>query len=340
MSAMTPPVPPGVRAAASQWAVRLAQGPLDARTRRRLDRWLAADPTHGPALADAEMAWALAGELRELALFAAPVPRVSRGLAGRRLGAWLGAGWSVRRLAPALAGCLLALMLGGAFLLGGDGWRALGADYRTAAGEIRPLRLADGSQVLLGSDSALDLDYGPKERRVRLLRGEAVFTPAPRQGAEQRPFVVEAAAGQTTALGTRFVVQRESAEQAWVGVLAHRTEVAMLQAPRSGERRLALEAGQAARYSPESGVVASQMDPQALADWAQGSLVFDQAPLARVVRRLDDFWPGRLVLLGRRDDAAPVTALVHLDNLEQALRALCTQFRLKRLSLPGMTLLY
>jgi len=325
-----------MREQASAWAMRLGMQPLDTRGQRQLERWLAADPRHAAALADAEMVWALAGECRGLPLFAQPVPRASRGTwfgrlrgAGARLGAW--------RLAS-LAACLVLVVVW--FGSGSEAAAPWLADYRTATGEIRPLALPDGSQVLLGSDSALDLYYGRDERRLRLVRGEAVFAPAPRGADEPRAFVVEAAGGRATALGTRFVVHREAADRAWVGVLEHSVAVALDRPPQRGVARLTLQAGNGAEYSAGQGIVATAADPQQAADWADGYLVFRGQPLDQVLRRLADFRPGLLMLLNRQAAGQPVHALFHLDNLDGAIATLCAQMQLQALRLPGMTVLY
>ncbi|MFO6380697.1 FecR family protein, partial [Pseudomonas aeruginosa] len=93
------------------------------------------------------------------------------------------------------------------------------ADHATGKGEVRILRLVDGSEVELDAQSAIDVAYDSRERRVRLLEGSAIFRAAPRAGRETRPFVVESAGGSTRALGTRFLVSRNDDGSVQVGVL-------------------------------------------------------------------------------------------------------------------------
>ncbi|MFX9169461.1 FecR domain-containing protein, partial [Acinetobacter baumannii] len=54
----------------------------------------------------------------------------------------------------------------------------LRADHATGVGERRDLALADGSHVLLNTDSALSVDYTADRRGVALQRGEAFFAVA------------------------------------------------------------------------------------------------------------------------------------------------------------------
>ena len=232
-----------------------------------------------------------------------------------------------------VAGVLLVVMLAAN---SHDTLAPLMADYRTGSGEVRTLTLADGSQVLLGSRSALDVDYDGHERRVRLIQGEALFSPAPRQGEEKRAFVVEASGGRTQALGTRFVVQRQDSDNAWVGVLQHSVNVS-LQQPQS---ELTLSEGQSARYQRGQGIVALNDDPTQRADWAQGVLIFRNVPLDQVLQRFSDFRPGVLKLVASEQAHTPVSGLFHLDNLDAAIRTLAAERQLQVAQLAGVTVLY
>ncbi|MHA7123737.1 FecR family protein [Achromobacter xylosoxidans] len=327
-----------LRRQASQWALRLAAGALAPAEQRRLDRWLARDARHGPALADAERVWALAGECRGLPLFAQPVPRPRRSHWRACAASW----WRSEPMAPwrrAVVMAGVALVVAGA-AGAPDAVAPWLADYRSAVGEIRSFDLPDGSHVLLGSNSALDVEYDATTRRVRLLRGEAVFAPAPTGADEPRSFVVATAGGSMTALGTRYAVRRRDAGHGWIGVLQHRVEVALDRAPGSGVPNATLLTGESATYSHAGGIVRSQIEPARGAAWAEGYLVFDGEPLDIALQRIGEFRPGQLVLANRGAARRPVHALFHLDNLDGALATLCTEMHLKLMRLPGLTLLY
>lgn len=327
-----------LRRQASQWALRLAAGALAPAEQRRLDRWLARDARHGPALADAERVWALAGECRGLPLFAQPVPRPRRSHWRACAASW----WRSEPMAPwrrAVVMAGVALVVAGA-AGAPDAVAPWLADYRSAVGEIRSFDLPDGSHVLLGSNSALDVEYDATTRRVRLLRGEAVFAPAPTGADEPRSFVVATAGGSMTALGTRYAVRRRDAGHGWIGVLQHRVEVALDRAPGSGVPNATLLTGESATYSHAGGIVRSQIEPARGAAWAEGYLVFDGEPLDIALQRIGEFRPGQLVLANRGAARRPVHALFHLDNLDGALATLCAEMHLKLMRLPGLTLLY
>lgn len=69
-------------------------------------------------------------------------------------------------------------------------WREWTADYRTAAGERRDVRLPDASRVLLNTASAVDVDFGSGARRLVLHEGEILVETALDVAQPPRPFVV------------------------------------------------------------------------------------------------------------------------------------------------------
>ena len=75
--------------------------------------------------------------------------------------------------------------------------------YATAVGQQQPTTLADGSVVLLNTNSQIKVDYNNEYRNIRLLQGEAHFTVAK---SAARPFRVYAGNGRVQAVGTAFSV--------------------------------------------------------------------------------------------------------------------------------------
>ncbi|WP_347902150.1 FecR family protein [Pseudomonas purpurea] len=325
--------------AAADWAVRLHAGPLSAAEQAELQRWQAADSRHGDALRFAEQTWAALGDLRHDADFnrapaphrqppaAAPMPTRST----RRRRPW--------RVAASAAVLLLALSVGG--WRGPEALLHLQADYVTAKGEVRTVHLADGSTVELDSASAIRLDFNGTQRRVRLLSGTACFDVAPMGPKETRPFVVDSAGGQTRALGTRFVVGREDAEHAWVGVLQHSVALTLQTPPAQGSAERVLQEGQSARYSPTAGVRALEgFDLQRATSWRRGVLIFDRLPLATVIEQLNRYRPGRVLLSSPELGTREVSGVFRLDMLDAALQTLTRELQVQRFDLAGVSLIY
>ena len=74
--------------------------------------------------------------------------------------------------------------------------------HASAVGEIRTDTLEDGTEITLNTDTQLQVSYSDTERRVALIRGQALFAVA----SEPRPFTVTAAGSETRAHGTLFEI--------------------------------------------------------------------------------------------------------------------------------------
>lgn len=322
---------------AAEWAVRLHAGDLDAVAQAQLDEWLAADARHSPALQFAEQTWAAMGALALDPEIAQPAPRRQRVEASRpsvvsrrrRTLRWVG------------RAAVLSLVLAVGWLSGPTVLINMQADYRTGAGEIRTVQLDDGSSVELDASSAIRIDYDTYERRISLLAGSAVFDVAPMGEAEVRPFVVQSAGGQTKALGTQFVVGRQSSDQAWVGVLQHSVAVSLKKPPLHGPARKILQEGQSARYSTLNGVEPlPDFDLSAATSWRRGVLVFDRQPLARVIEQLNRYRSGQIVLANSALAQRQVSGVFRLEMLDNALQTLTQELQVKHLELAGVSLIY
>ena len=194
------------------------------------------------------------------------------------------------------------------------------ADFRTAVGEIRTVHLPDGSTLSLNTDSMVALDFDEHRRNLRLLTGEAVFEVTP----NPRPFVVSAGSGKIRALGTRFVV-RYTDDQARVSVLEHAVEIRS-----ENHAPVQLNAGYRLAYG-EHGLLDI---PQALPDsepdaWRQGKLKFDGRPLLEVLRELDRYLPGKLLLANDRLANHQVSGIFEIEKLDRAVPVIAKSLNLQ-----------
>lgn len=319
---------------AADWAVRLHAGALSVDEQAQLQAWLQADERHAKALRYAEQTWAALGTL---ALDTPTAPHRSRPQGARPAPA------TRRRRGPRWVklAVVLSLLVAVGWLRGPSWLVQMEADYQTRAGEVRSLALSDGSVVELDASSAIRVDYDTDERRVSVLKGSAVFAVAPMGGAESRPFVVQSAGGRTRALGTRFVVGRESRDQAWVGVLEHSVAVSLQNPPVEGTSPRTLETGESARYSQKNGVQPLPgFDLNAATSWRRGVLVFDQQPLAHVIEQLNRYRPGQIILANPSLAERQVSGVFRLDMLDSALPTLSRELQLQRVEVAGVSLIY
>ncbi|MCY1390507.1 fec operon regulator FecR [compost metagenome] len=160
-----------------------------------------------------------------------------------------------------------------------QGWMA---DYASAVGECRDLKLADGTRVFLNTDSAIDVRFESDQRLILLRRGEILIETAPDNRVPSRPLRVGTTEGRMEALGTRFTV-RENAGRTYLAVL----EGAVRVEPRYGTnvQPLVVQAGQKTNFDTHSTLNVSSVD-KTITAWTQGMLLVDNMRLADFVGEL------------------------------------------------------
>jgi transmembrane sensor len=205
----------------------------------------------------------------------------------------------------AVAG-LLCLGLGGVSF----GWREVEAGRFTP----RTVSLADGSRIDLDANALIRLPLAPWRHEARLIRGEAVFDIV---HDDSRPFVVQVGKATLTDLGTRFLVQPLSSDQALVAVFDGRVQVLA-----SGGQDAVLDAGQAA-IAADGAVTRTMMPSEGEATaWRQGRLVFRDRPLAQVAAILSRYRPEPVEVLSPAIAELKINGVFHLDDLDGGLRLL------------------
>lgn len=265
--------------AAADWIVRRDGATFSAEDERLFAAWLA-DPAHRDAFARLERMWGLLDAAPALPSVQAPAPR-------RR---WMAVGAAVA--------AMLVLALGAL-----EDWPTrLRADYATGVGERRSVLLADGSHIVLGNASAMAVDVAGGRRRVRLLKGEAMFQVAPDRS---RPFTVEAAGGSATALGTAFAI-RSDGSQATIVVTQHAVAVV------GKGRREVVSEGQRADFGAQTLGRAEAADQGATA-WTSGHLIVVNRPLSEVVSEIARHRRGYLGVAGSAADVR-VSGVYDLDH--------------------------
>ncbi len=169
---------------AANWFARMRTPGAEA-DRAEFDVWHA-DPENAEAYANAKEDWLITGGVAEEHL-AAHRQVASKATPPSR------AHWA---LAAAL---VLAISLAFAWVLLGNG----GTDPIVADNATGEVVLEDGTRVSLMDGARVEAKFAPGERRVLLVGGRARFTVAHDSA---RPFRVEAAGSETTALGTIFEI--------------------------------------------------------------------------------------------------------------------------------------
>ncbi|PMY67519.1 MULTISPECIES: FecR domain-containing protein [Pseudomonas] len=293
------PVSARVLDAAIAWQLSLDSGEGNPMAREEFAKWHAADEEHARA-------WRQLGMLDQR-FSVANGPARSALLQSRD-----GIRRRVRKLGSGLAS--VALLLGLA-LFAGDRYGQLDywlADQRTATGEQRTLRLADGTVINLNTHSAVDVRFDEKQRRIVLQEGEILVETGHN---DARPFIVETREGHMRALGTRFLVKRE--EQ---GTRLSVLQSAVAARPESSQDEQILKEGQQVLIRRDGLGPLLALNSGADA-WTRGMLVVDNARLADLVSELGRYRRGHL---GVADEVADlrITGSFPLHDTDLALSAL------------------
>jgi transmembrane sensor len=277
------PIPKQVNQEAARWFAEQESGDMTAEDEARLVQWLAADTQHARAFERAQAIW----HSMDAPMLAPAYPFMRRRIwrwprfAQRQRRKWIGGA-----LAASLA--LVAVM-------GSDIPTRLQADAMTATGELREVRLPDGSTAMLNTDSAIA--FASDGRTVRLLKGEAAFQVA---RDPQHPFIVNAGNGASTALGTRFIVRR-AGDGARVTVTEHSVRVAIARQSAMLREGQAIDYGASILGDPQRVIVA---DADA---WTRGRIRVVNRPLGEVVAELARYHRGYIRVIGEDVARRPVS---------------------------------
>jgi transmembrane sensor len=336
---------------AAQWLIRLdADTPPTREEFQALGEWLQRSTAHREELESLAALWGRMNVLTELAV---PLGNCSRPAArpphGENVIRWGWAGLLAVSVAAAIALGWLLLARQPAV----DGALATNGLHATAVGQQSTVTLADGSQVILNTNSQIKVDYGESYRRVHLLQGEALFTVAKNA---KRPFRVYAGQGRIEALGTAFSVFIDGADIS-VTVAEGRVSLAAANSPRSKtaqppvgsasaiedasmELLGTLEAGHAATIrSPaevSTGVTQLQavqsIAPEQLARrlaWREGALMFSGETLEEVIKEFGRYSTVSIEIPDEAVRNMRIGGRLPVGETEAMLAALQTNFHLR-----------
>lgn len=300
---------------ALQWFVILRDEDVTEDDRQRFEQWLDADTEHKRAWLEVERVWEGLDLLSEKQALPSERPAIPAALHRPRrsstaAGTPRGVSWKHTMLAACLA---LALIASWQFIPVG-----MMADYRSGVSERQTVRLEDGSQIELGTSSAIDVNYNGERRTVKLLTGEAFFTVAKDSA---RPFVVQAGDGQVAVLGTAFNVKIE--DGVTVAVTHNTVEVSA-----AGDRKKVNE-GHLVHYDAAGLSPVKNADLETVQAWRHDQLVFNDAPLSQVIAELQRYRHGHIQLLSGEAGNLRVTAVFDTHRPDAALDTIAESLNLR-----------
>ena len=281
---------------AIEWIVLLNSDNASDQNRLQAAQWINRSPSHRKAFAEAEQLLLDMGEVitNNVRLIKAEPTISNKPL--RNLIA------SLRALAA--ASIVIALLLPFTNLTD-----RLLSDYYTGVGEQQIVTLADGSKIMLNTDTAISVAYTPSGRQLTLKHGQAVFYVA---ADRNRPFEVATDIAVVKALGTVFEV-REEGQSTQITVQEHAVSVKGLH-DKDYVNTARVNAGQQAVFHSKhglSGVIDVDTNQSA---WQRGKLVFNNQPLSAVVAELDRYLPGHIAIVDKSLTALRVSGVFPITD--------------------------
>lgn len=273
---------------AAEWVMRIDLGGTPEEW-ARLDAWLATNPRHRAAFLRLSVAWRRADTLRRVGESLGDVDpdllaptRVSH--TDFALPPSFATPKRPRHLAVATAAAVLCFIavIASYFILTSP------TTYSTAVGELRVIALPDGSVMTLNTATRVRVRFTDDERRIELVRGEALFKIS---RDARRPFDVSANAALVRAVGTEFSVRvRESAS---VEILVVAGTVAIN--PPAGAT-LEKQAFASVRQGVTSVQLLSPIDVEDRLAWTSGKITLKGETVAAVVSEFNRYNTRQIVL--------------------------------------------
>ncbi|NOS76133.1 MAG: FecR family protein [Methyloglobulus sp.] len=195
------------------------------------------------------------------------------------------------------------------------------SDYRTKTGELRDIQLADGSRLLLNTNTAVSVDYSESLRHITLHHGHAQFTVAE---AANRPFEVGSGGLAIRALGTVFEVYNPGSGEIHVTVQEHAVAVTIENKAHDKEiaqrTQIEVKEGQRLRYNSKGHLTTPETVNLAQANaWQQGRLFMNDRPLSELIAELDRYRTGRIFISDPSLKNLRITGAFSLANPDETL---------------------
>jgi transmembrane sensor len=330
---------------AIEWLVRLRSDDMSEEETHTFADWLSKDALHTEAFAEAEDLFQnltiAAKTPRDISPILASPSKISatqdrtpvvstpiNKLSARRHVSILNKSWLAMPLALAAAWLFaVALVMPKQSHL----WDDYLSDYHTNTGEQRNIQLADGSQLLLNTNTAVSVDYQASLRQITLHHGQVRFTVA-KDG--KRPFEVKSDGLLVRALGTVFEVYNSEYGETRVTVQEHAV-AARLQPEtqtngNSQPDTITVQEGQQLRYGGNG--ILSLPKPVDLAQtsaWQQHKIYINDRPLGELIAELDRYRVGRIFLSDAKLLNLRVVGVFSLTDPDAVLEKVCNVLALQ-----------
>jgi transmembrane sensor len=313
---------------AREWLIRMdGDEPLSNTEREALREWIHRSVLHREELTRLAKFWSQANILTELGvcLESETRERTRRG---------------VRWVAPitvAASAVLASVVVVWWGLHRLDG--AVNGTYGTVIGQQKTISLSDGSSIQLNTDSQVQVAYSGDSRKLRLLRGEALFFATPDLN---RPFEVYVANSVVRAIGTAFAVHLEGNTVdvtvtkgiVDVGEAGTAQTTASPQPVKTAPPTPSLGRLKAGEMTRVGGGGSDHLDVHRLAEpelqrrmaWQEGYLAFSGEPLSEVIEQVNRYSPVTLEIADPKLASIAIGGRFKIGDLDAVLDVLHTNF--------------
>lgn len=307
---------------AARWYARLQAADCSATEREAFEQWCIEDPSHIDSWLAVCEVHERAAELRDDDAVGAALRVARRGSA--RPHRWQG--WQVGIGLGIAALLVLAIIL--------VGWRYRGEPapplrYATAVGEQRAVVLADGTSLLLDTDSTVLASIDDARRELTVERGRVNIAVAEDAA---RGFEVLAGRGRIRDIGTEFQVAHGSDGvtvtliEGMVGIrIEHSPDTEAVLAP--GEE---LSYGKDGRMGQRR-----RADLETIRGWTHGQIILKNRPLDELLTELNRYSSIPLRLADPSVGKQTISGVFNVDDRESLLRALDAGWGLKASSVSS-----
>ena len=325
-----------IEAEAAAWVARFDAGDVSAKDQAAFQEWLNRTALHRETIAIYGNLWSEFDALRLL---------TGRDEAGRQASARGTYPAMLERATPWLAACAAAVIAvaGGTVLFHpkpqvfakAENRPPARLSYETAVGGQRKITLADGSRVILNTNSRLDVDFSGNRRDVHLIRGEAFFDVVHDKA---RPFTVDANNYVVRDIGTAFDVHLSKTGVVEVGVTKGSVEVTAaagghvsgaaksLGVVVAGHDIVLGQPDIAPSQKVERAEAVSNADLERKLAWRQGQLNYTGQPLGEVLADVSRYSNIQIELADPALENLPVGGAFRTDQIEAIFAALENNF--------------
>ena len=203
-------------------------------------------------------------------------------------------------------------------------------DYHTDIGGLREVKLEDGSQLLLNTNSAVSVNFSEKYRQIILHYGQVRFTVAKDIN---RPFQVMSDGLSVKALGTVFEVYKNNSDVSVVvqehAVLAEfKSKTTIDDALKITS--IEIHQGEQFDYYHKGGIKAPKLvDIKNASAWQQRLLMVNDRPLGELLNEISRYRVGQVFVLDNQLKNLHVTGVFSLEKPDEVIVAVGDALNLK-----------